>query len=307
MHAKLLISGTAMALLLASGAAKAGEFVDVQPVSFLVYATYLTGPFMYCSSSGGPAGCSGSATGSSVTAVLGPNGGPYGGTASAAIGGSASATEITAVASALATQLEYDGPEASPFDFVSGGQLTYYFELTPVTAASLGPGPVPVAMAGLSLISAATAPFLSQYDSAAGSVSLQVSTADGSTVLYSLPTNNDGPYFQILQILPNVEYEVSLGAHAGAEVNASSQTSEQATASAAIDPTFTISPSCACANDYQLTFSPGINNGPSAAPEPATWAMMLMGFSGLGVAMRSRRKVSTAACSARRRTLAGEP
>ena len=32
----------------------------------------------------------------------------------------------------------------------------------------------------------------------------------------------------------------------------------------------------------------------TAVPEPATWAMMLVGFGGLGVAMRSRRKMATA-------------
>jgi len=32
----------------------------------------------------------------------------------------------------------------------------------------------------------------------------------------------------------------------------------------------------------------------TAVPEPATWAMMLVGFGGLGVAMRARRKQSTA-------------
>jgi hypothetical protein len=32
----------------------------------------------------------------------------------------------------------------------------------------------------------------------------------------------------------------------------------------------------------------------SAAPEPAAWAMMLIGFCGLGVAMRSRRKLGVA-------------
>ena len=33
----------------------------------------------------------------------------------------------------------------------------------------------------------------------------------------------------------------------------------------------------------------------SAVPEPATWAMMLVGFGGLGAAMRSRRRMATAA------------
>ena len=33
---------------------------------------------------------------------------------------------------------------------------------------------------------------------------------------------------------------------------------------------------------------------PSAVPEPATWVMMLLGFGGLGAAMRSRRRVVTA-------------
>ena len=38
-------------------------------------------------------------------------------------------------------------------------------------------------------------------------------------------------------------------------------------------------------------------SGPTAAgvPEPATWAIMLAGFGGLGVAMRSRRRQPFAA------------
>lgn len=54
-----------------------------------------------------------------------------------------------------------------------------------------------------------------------------------------------------------------------------------------------------------VTFSyNGGNNGPAitnltfdstpAVPEPATWAMMLMGFAGIGASMRRRRRVSTA-------------
>ena len=33
----------------------------------------------------------------------------------------------------------------------------------------------------------------------------------------------------------------------------------------------------------------------SAVPEPATWAMMLVGFGGMGAALRSRRKVANIA------------
>ncbi|MBA2466428.1 MAG: PEPxxWA-CTERM sorting domain-containing protein, partial [Sphingomonas sp.] len=32
--------------------------------------------------------------------------------------------------------------------------------------------------------------------------------------------------------------------------------------------------------------------GPGAVPEPATWAMMLIGFGATGAAMRRRRKVA---------------
>jgi hypothetical protein len=39
----------------------------------------------------------------------------------------------------------------------------------------------------------------------------------------------------------------------------------------------------------RLSFEGSIRSGPSVTPEPTTWAMMLVGVFGLGVAMRSRR------------------
>jgi len=43
------------------------------------------------------------------------------------------------------------------------------------------------------------------------------------------------------------------------------------------------------------TFSSGVEGSEGAVPEPATWAMMLVGFGGLGAAMRRQRRVALAA------------
>jgi hypothetical protein len=60
-----------------------------------------------------------------------------------------------------------------------------------------------------------------------------------------------------------------------------------ATFSGFIDPTFTVVGENA--NAYTLSFSPGIGNSVGAVPEPSTWAMMILGFCGLGF-MAYRRK-----------------
>jgi hypothetical protein len=56
-----------------------------------------------------------------------------------------------------------------------------------------------------------------------------------------------------------------------------------ADSSASVDPTFAIDPSLA--NQFSIIFSEGV----SAVPEPSTWAMMILGFGGVGF-MAYRRK-----------------
>jgi hypothetical protein len=78
----------------------------------------------------------------------------------------------------------------------------------------------------------------------------------------------------------NTIYQVSL------------QVEATAGGSAYIDPTFSIDP--AYASNYSLTFSAGIAN---AVPEPSTWAMMILGFAGIGF-MACRRKSKPALMAA---------
>jgi hypothetical protein len=56
--------------------------------------------------------------------------------------------------------------------------------------------------------------------------------------------------------------------------------------SASVDPTFAIDPTFNSNNQYSLQFSPSLTSG---VPEPSTWAMMLLGFAGIGF-MSYRRK-----------------
>ncbi len=60
------------------------------------------------------------------------------------------------------------------------------------------------------------------------------------------------------------------------------------------DPYFSIDPSNADPNAYTILVSPGVGNAPSSGvpgtPEASTWAMMLLGFVGLGFAGYRRAK-----------------
>jgi hypothetical protein len=94
-------------------------------------------------------------------------------------------------------------------------------------------------------------------------------------------------------MLTNVVYEVGLVAYLDIGMYGGEGGGTQ-TMSVYVDPTFAVG-AVADPSEYSLVFSGGVGNSPaSAVPEPSTWAMMLLGFAGLGVAgyRRHRRRAA---------------
>jgi hypothetical protein len=155
---------------------------------------------------------------------------------------------------------------------------------------------VPYATAPIQLVSALLAGrYTPNYTTSTSSVDTSLSITgplipNGPTVvLYSLDQNGEisGYYSSEFNVLTSTAYTLSMNADA-------SIFDTVGQASAMIDPMLSLDPSLAA--DYQLIFSPGIGNGVSAVPEPSTWAMMILGFCGVGF-MAYRRKQNGAALS----------
>jgi hypothetical protein len=56
-----------------------------------------------------------------------------------------------------------------------------------------------------------------------------------------------------------------------------------------LDPLFSIDPNFVGANNYSIETSFGIGNDVGAVPEPSTWAMMILGFAGIGFMVHRRK------------------
>jgi hypothetical protein len=264
---------------IATQPARAGTILD--PINYSVVAADTPGGFSTCSTMS-PCVPSGPTSASADMVLLpsdSPDGSPYSGSA-IATATFAPVPALLASASITAAQLEVAGDEVSPLSFSAGASLMYYFEMTQIAGVT-DSGAVPVLMNGSSM-------FMSG-DGATESLSMTVGTADGVTTLYTLASNNNGGFFQILDILPNVEYEVSMSVFASAQLTANIDSSQSLTAQAEIDPTFTVSPDDAA--DYALSFSSGIGGEASGVPEPSSGALMLIGF-GLGATVVFRRHTS---------------
>jgi hypothetical protein len=98
---------------------------------------------------------------------------------------------------------------------------------------------------------------------------------------------------QMLQT--NQAYQVYMEVQGEADAAANGSGLDVAQTDVTVDPSFTIDPSFLNASEYSITFSPGVL---SAVPEPSTWAMMILGFCGIGaMAYRRRKSPMLAACA----------
>jgi hypothetical protein len=98
---------------------------------------------------------------------------------------------------------------------------------------------------------------------------------------------------QAYQFRTNVPYTVTL------DVLATSHSSinQSDSAFAMVDPLFSIDETVLNPQDYRLVFSHGVFNIAAAVPEPSTWAMMILGFAGVGF-VTYRRKLKPASIPA---------
>jgi hypothetical protein len=99
----------------------------------------------------------------------------------------------------------------------------------------------------------------------------------------------------IYTLLTNTRYLVGLQLAIDMHINGFGGSD---TFSASLDPTFAIAPGTANSGAYSFIFSDGIGNtapGGGGVPEPSVWALMLIGFGGLGAALRRRRALAVTA------------
>lgn len=186
---------------------------------------------------------------------------PTGFTPSGSAGGTVTGFPAVLVSAALS------GADCSCGGAGAYASLTYNFMLTSTPGYSGPIFDVPVLMNGTSTTSITG----TNGGGISSSVSMTVTDASSNTI-YTLGSGT-GPYGATLQITPDVEYTVYMQASA-------SIAGETGSVAASIDPFFAID--AGYAQDFQLAFSEGITNSISAVPEPSIWAMMLLGFAGVG-------------------------
>ena len=165
------------------------------------------------------------------------------------------------------------------FESLASIEYTLYYYVDIVGPA----GPVTV---GVHSTGIATAFSENPLYTGTGSASVQIFTSDGSIFDRALAQSQlarPSESFNLsttVQENANTEFEVIL------DVDVSVMTSSgTASGYGFVDPYFFIPISDPDAGDYTILTSAGIGNSPvSGVPEPSTWALMLIGFAGIGFA-----------------------
>jgi hypothetical protein len=155
-----------------------------------------------------------------------------------------------------------------PIYFLSGSTLD-----APIAFASLGNNASDSASTSLT-IQTAGSPFN-------GSTQYQVNKTTGSTG--NLGAQDLSGY---ISLVSGAAYEITLSAYADIENQTGSDT-------ASIDPYFSFVNS-ADASQYEIDFSPGITNGVSATPLPATLSLFACGLGMIGLLARRRKRNAAA-------------
>jgi hypothetical protein len=146
----------------------------------------------------------------------------------------------------------------------SGPQLKYYIEV-------LGPQPTVT----LDLLGSAK---LAATGGVEGTSEIYLTVDDGTNYLVAGVNYREGG------ATPVIDTDFGTGVQAGfdpASFTLQTGGENAASASAYLDPYFFVDPSTPNLAEYSIVVSAGIGNAP-ATPEPSTWAMMLLGFAGLG-------------------------
>jgi hypothetical protein len=167
----------------------------------------------------------------------------------------------------------------NPYFSVAGTTLAYYFEIA-------GPnGNVAVDVAG----------HLSGYSNTVILANAGISITDYS---YLLANGEYGGVNQSWTLSPylippseTIDQEITFQTNEIYVVTLSVMAGEWgvgSVSSAYADPTFTIDPSVANADQYSISFSAGIGNGATATPEPASFALLATSLLGFGLIRRRR-------------------
>lgn len=186
-------------------------------------------------------------------------------------------------------------PLGAAFSYASGGawggaeaNLIYYVSIV---------GPlnvyIPITISGQATASS------NSYGYAQSQV--QIAPVYTTNLFVNAISNTHGSHTQIttfdshVDVLSNSVIQVNLQTIAGEDAYSIFNTGN---ASATADPIFTIDSGFALSNQFSVVMSPGVGNSPvSSVPESSTWAMMMLGFAGIGFAAYRQKQKGAFKCS----------